>query len=483
MGRRALGKRKALEEVDPRTAQAGSPIALALFDLLADTTSTLRSLLRVSDLFCVRLTCKEAWRCIQHRPLTRLGVLNEASDWRGFEHHVPLLRWCLRQGIMGIDLDVDFAVTIGQTGDSELVSEVKEIEPKSEEVMVDLLCGATQAGHDELALQLWAEVVKMPEYDRRRYWIMYRVASGGCIRTAAAINDDPTAWIEHVVPALHSGHLPFVEWVLADVEPDENAQYVVEAAKSGSLELVKWLYTKGYAVRGEAMTNAAASGNVDLCKWVLDLGLVPDQSTIEAAVEWGHVQVLEWLSGMGCMCTSELLRHAVRIGGVPAVAWCLEHHSHAPDAGDLLILSCESIRGTDVFEYLTDQRGFQSSPTELMRAAAKNGGRLVVGGFDATVLVKRYGVPLYPGFIREAIVLEDLARIRCALVQGQEVSKDCYEELIQNADATLLNEVLLARKVGDRIPKADRELIKEVLRDVDCSPNAKMMLADHSFFV
>jgi hypothetical protein len=381
---------------------------------------------------------------------------------------------------MGFDMDVDFAVTIGQTGDSELVSEVKEIEPKSEEVMVDLLCGATRAGHDERALQLWAEVVKMPEYDRRRYWIMESVASGGCIRTAAAINDDPTAWIEHVVPALHSGHLPFVEWVIADVEPDADVQYVADGAKSGSLELVKWLYAKGYSVGGKAMTNAAASGNVVLCKWVSGHGLDPTQSAMEAAVDEGHVHVLEWLSSIGCRCSSELLRHAVRRGGLSVVAWCLEHHTHPPDAGDLLALSCRNAQGSDVFEYLADQRGFQSTPTELKRAVAP---RHRFGTFDAAILVKRYGIPLSPEYMFWAIDREDISRVRFALSQGQEVSEGCYVELIENADATLLNEVLLARKVGDRIPKADRELIKDVLLDVDCSPNAKMVLADHSFFV
>ena len=480
MGRGALGKRKAMEEVDPRTAQAGSPIALTLFDLLADPTSTLRGLLRVSDLFCVRLTCKEAWRCIQHQPLTRRGVLKAATDPRGFEHHVPLLRWCLRQGIMGIDLDVDFAVTIGQTGDSELVSEVKEIEPKSEEVMVALLCGATQAGHDELALLLWAEVVKMPEYDRRRYWIMYSAASGGCIRTAAAIDDDPTAWVQFLANALCHDRRPFVEWVLGDVQADAGTQYVAYAARSGSLELVKWLCEKGYPVGGEAMTNAAVSGNVDLCKWVSEHDLVPEQSAMKAAVEWRHVEVLEWLSNMGCMCTSELLRHAVRRGGLPVVAWCIEHHTHPPDAGDLLALSCRNAHGPVVFEYLADQRGYQSTPTKLMREVAL---RHRFGTFDAAILVKRYGTPLFPKYMFWAIDHEDISRVRFALSQGQEVSEDCYEELIENADATLLNVVLLARKVGDRIPKADRELIKEVLRDVDCSPNAKMVLADHSFFV
>jgi hypothetical protein len=215
------------------------------------------------------------------------------------------------------------------------------------------------------------------------------IASGGCVRTAAAIDDDPTVWVRFLALALCNGRCPFVEWVLSDVEPDTDARYIAYAAESGSLELVKWLRAKGYTVGTDAMSNAATSGNVDQCKWVSHHGLAPTQSAMKAAVDGGHVQVLEWLSSMGCMCTRKLLRHAVRRGGVPVVAWCLEHHSHAPDTGDLLVLSCENHRGTDVLEYLTDQRDFQSSPTELMRGAAGNRGRLLRGGCDAAILVKR----------------------------------------------------------------------------------------------
>jgi hypothetical protein len=410
-------------------------------------------------------------------------VLKTATDQRGFEHHVPLLRWCLRNNVVEFDMDMKYVRTIAEAGDVELVSELLEVEAKSEEVMVDLLCGAAGAGRDGLALQLWAELVKLPECDHIRDDIMYAVALGGCVRTAAVIDDDPTAWVRFLSHALRWGRRAFVEWVLADVEPDAHDDYVADAAKSGSLELVKWLYAKGYAVGGKALTNAAASGNLDLCKWVSEKDLVPEQSAMEAAVQGGHVEVLEWLSTTGCRCTSTLLRRAGRIGGVPVAAWCLDHHPHPPDAGDLLAHSCRNVQGSNVFEYLADQRGFESSPARLMLAAAEWFVRKHDESFDAAILVKRYGIPLYPGYMREAIDYEDLGRLRFALSQGQEVSVVCYKLLIENADATLLNEVLLARKVGDRLPEADRELIKEALRDLDCPPNAKMVLADHSFFV
>ena len=238
------------------------------------------------------------------------------------------------------------------------------------------------------------------------------------------------------------------------------------------------------------MTNAASSGNVALCKWVLGHGIGPTQSAMEAAVEGGHIEVLEWLSTQGCSCTSEVLRHAVRKGGVAVVAWCLDHHTHPPDAGDLLALSCGNEQGSDVFEYLADQRGFQSSPTELMRTAAE----LVASkynepldstreSFDAAILVKRHGTLLFPSYLLNAIYRGDLGRLRFALSQGQEVSGVCYKALIESWDPTLLHEVLRARTVGGSIPEADQKLIKMALGWDECHPNAKKVLADYSFFV
>jgi hypothetical protein len=118
------------------------------------------------------------------------------------------------------------------------------------------------------------------------------VVAGGCVRTAAAIDSDPTAWVRYVSLAMRNGRQWFVEWVLADVEPDADGDYVAHVARSGSLELVQWLYAKGHVVGEVSLVEAASSGNVELCKWVLDHGLVPEQGAMEAAVEWGHVEVL-----------------------------------------------------------------------------------------------------------------------------------------------------------------------------------------------
>ena len=104
---------------DARDAQAGSTIALLLIDLLADPSSALYSCLRVCDLFCVRLTCKEAWRRIPHKVLTKNNLWETAFNGMK-EPHIPMLRWCIRQRLHLQHFTTD---CIGATGNMSLIDE------------------------------------------------------------------------------------------------------------------------------------------------------------------------------------------------------------------------------------------------------------------------------------------------------------------------------------------------------------------------
>ena len=104
---------------DAREVQDGSPIALLLIDLLADPCSVLYSSLRLGDLLCVRLTCKEAWRSVHHKVLTKNNLWRTALNGMD-ETHVPLLRWCTRQHV---SLDHATAERIGARGNMSLVEE------------------------------------------------------------------------------------------------------------------------------------------------------------------------------------------------------------------------------------------------------------------------------------------------------------------------------------------------------------------------
>ena len=104
--------------------------------------------------------------------------------------------------------------------------------------------------------------------------------------------------------------------------------------------------------------------------------------------------------------------------------------------------------------------------------------------FDASILVKRYGAPLFAQYMSGAIRRDDVGRLRFALSQGHEVTDNCFLALFQSTDAALLNGVLLASKVlSGSIPKADHELIEGVLSRNLCNADAKKVLADVSSVV
>ena len=478
MGGGALGKRKEMEEVDPRTAQAGSPIASTLFDLLADPSSTLRSLLRVSDLFCVRLTCREAWRRIQHRPLTRVGVLTAATDLVDLDHHVPLLRWCLRNKIYGCSRDKWYVSTIGETGDVHLVSECLKVEPRNDDLVESIFRGAALGGHDKLALQLWTRFTPLHKeiMELLRDQIMFDIAYGGCVLTAAAFEEEPDEWLEYVASALSKGHLPFAQWVLEDVEPMPDDTYMFFAARSGSLALVEWVDEMGWSVDQNTMLSAAGSGSIELLQWLVDRGIAPTSEAMIMAAREGHIHVLEWLMAKGCECTSDLLTVAVQNSKVNVVAWLFARCAPPTDV-DLVLLSCRNKWGSAVFEYLVDVCGLECDPKRCMLALATWD-----PPFDAAVVAKRFDVPLYTLYLKQAIRFDDVSCVRFALSHGQQLTSSDYISLFDKRDATLLSEVLRARSVNGNIPEPDRSFIRESLPYARSRKIARSVLLPYSFF-
>ena len=115
-----------------------------------------------------------------------------------------------------------------------------------------------------------------------------------------------------------------------------------------------------------------------------------------------------------------------------------------------------------MFEYLADNRGYESAPEELMVAAVRNS--MV---FDAAVLVKRYRVPLHHTYLGRAIVATDVGRIRFALSHGQVPVAMHYTQLFHSTDVGVLSEVLRARKVDGVLPGADRSAGVTVQRRSD----------------
>ena len=249
---------------------------------------------------------------------------------------------------------------------------------------------------------------------------------------------------------------------------------------SGSFALVEWLHVQGWSPDRSALVSAAGSGSTDILQWLMDHGLPLSSSAMRAAVCAGHVHVVRWLNANGCEYTSELLLVAVERSTVEVVDLLFRHCAPA-DGVDLLEASCRNPRGCSVFEYLADKHGLESDPSRLMAAAAK-----YFSTFDAAVLVKRYGVPLHRGYMKNAIQKRDIGRLRFALSQGTAPSAEAYMELIEIFDGLsepiMLAEVLDARTVNGVIPDVDRTLLERAISASKFNRGAMKLLADRSFF-
>ena len=304
---------------------------------------------------------------------------------------------------------------------------------------------------------------------------MVDVARGGCVLTAAAMEADPAEWVEYVGGAVRRGHMKFVQWVLANVQPSPADSYIDSAVASGSLALLESLVEAGWSVTSGTVAFAGLSGNIALVQWLMNHGLAPTSDTIEGAVKEGHVHVLEWLMTKGYECTSDLLPVAVTFAKVHVVDWLFVHCDPPADV-DLVELSCQNRWGSEVFEYLVDLRGLKCHPGICVSRSER--WSLT---FDAAVVVERYGVPLYPNYLKQAIELNDVRRVRFALSQGQQPTTDDYVELIDSLDATLLSEVLRARQVNGTLAEPDRSRIRHALRVSMFSGYTRELLSDHSF--
>jgi hypothetical protein len=215
---------------DTRAAQAGSPVALVLIDLLADPSSALYLSLRVCDLFFFRRTCKEAWRRVHHKVLTKNNLWETAIN-EEVEPHVPMMRWCVRQEVHADD---STRIAIGATGNMSLIEEYLALYGGDE--LVWLFVGAVKAGDVTTALSLRSRlgVDALNEFGPGK--VKPYVSSGGEVKLAQLLNLTPHDWeYLSIVPALKKGHVRFVQWVLSETTLDPVCQplAVTRAAESG----------------------------------------------------------------------------------------------------------------------------------------------------------------------------------------------------------------------------------------------------------
>jgi hypothetical protein len=452
-------------------------MGLLLIDLLADPASPLRRVLRLSDVFCVRLTCKEAWQSIRHAPLSKWGVLQAATDAAGGDHHIPVLRWCLRNDVLNVCTDDSLYWTVGEAGDADLIDEILARATCPDDSVLSVLGGAARRGHDALAVQLAHRVAR---HDRSSLSVPYlkdAVAIGGALQTAKFIDDDPVAWMSYLPAALAKGRLPFVQWVLDGSAPDARGdQYLSEAATSGSVELVAWLVDQGWPLDFRVGAGAAHSGSIELLQWLHDRGEAVSPIATFAAASSSHPDVLDWLVAHGCNCSSaDLIAEAVRNATVPVVRWFLDHTDQEVDSL-IVSLACCNVRGTAVFEFLVTERRVDCvDPTECMRRAASN------PAFDAAILVERYGVPLHQSYVDHAIERRDVSRLRFALSHGVLLTVHHYARMMERCAVALLAEAIRCHSVGGTMTDEDRQILQAATaRAVKLHPAVQQMLGANS---
>ena len=439
---------------DARDAQAGSPVALVLIDLLADPTSALYSSLRVCDLFCVRLTCKEAWRRIHHNVLTKSNVWKTAMNGMD-EPHVPLLRWCMRQEIPLIYCN---GQDIGATGNIPLIEEYVARYGRHE--LLSLFLGAARAGVATAALSLHSRLDvgaldKLGSVEVGRH-----ISAGGLVEVAQVLNMTSRDWHYFTLaPALQKGHRPFVQWVLTETTLDAvHRDYaVVRAAESGSLDLIRWLVEeKMFRVTDETAPRAASAGALDVLQWLHARYGCDLQSALDGATCNGQLHVLEWLIKQGCALTEQTLYEAAQKSTTATVAWLLGRGCPC-DEMRLVESSCRNIRTGDVFKFLVETMHMEFIP-HMCRAAVVSGSPCVEAALHGVL-----GGRLSENFLRSSVVAEDIGSLRYGLKHGASLRSSALRAMLYYNQWAMLYETIEHSLVDGQLTVGVRALIDEAV--------------------
>ena len=417
---------------DARDAQAGSTIALLLIDLLADPSSALYSCLRVCDLFCVRLTCKEAWRRIPHKVLTKNNLWETAFNGMK-EPHIPMLRWCIRQRLHLQHFTTD---CIGATGNMSLIDEF--LGQYGRRRLVALFAGAVGSRDSAAALSLFP---RLRPRDRERFDSLYmkrRVCASGFIEVAELIYPEPNSLNGvDLSPALQNGHLEFVQWVLSETElhPDVADGAISDAAQSGSIDLVRWLAEEhDCPMIGEALISAAWAGKLDMLKWLYQQAGGHLQGAVIHVARHGQLHVLDWLIEQGCQLTAETLYVAAEASTTATVAWLLDHG--CPHVEETLVeRACRNRRGSDVLKFLIETKRMRCNPRRCTREFNGSGG-------DEAVLHRAFGTPLSEDYFEHCVQWGDISRLRYALEHFAPLRPTSLTTMFERGECAMLYETL-----------------------------------------
>jgi hypothetical protein len=443
-----------------RDAQAASPVGQLLIDLLSDPSSALYSHLRVCDLFCVRLSCKAAWRRIPHKPLTKSNLWQNAFNgmFEVIDPHIPMVRWCIRQKLMLLE---ETAETVGATGNTSLIEEF--IATYGRTNLVELFGGAVSSGVAEAALNLFPQLrpADLARFDA--FNMKQRISTGGLVEVAQLIYPDRGCFNGNILcAALQSGRTEFVQWVLSGTAIDSTLaeRAVRDAAMSGSVELVRWLADeKGCPKTEDALLVAARDGKLELLRWLHVHGSGDLQEAVKHAARYGQCHVLEWLFEQGCQMTEEALYEAAEGSTTSTIVWLMDRG--CPYVEQTLVeRSCKNFYD-DILVYLIETKGIPYSAEKLRQY------RLVsmCTPYVEAALHRLVGRPLGKSFFEDAVAVEDICLVRYALGHKASFTPAALCKMFEQDEDAMLTETLEYFLVHGTDQDELREAMRGALRE------------------
>jgi len=367
----------------------------------ASEHSVLPALLSTSDLFTIRLTCKQAWQSITHATLHKGNIMSVAVD----DGHVPTMLWALRNNAQ---VEAEHATRAAAVGSPVLTLELRKRFPHYAEFV---MLGLAEGGHGD-ALRPLLPKSKADTY--LAYNLRASIARHGLLGCARILQPKPLWWFNFGLAAvLASGNVEFVQWVVGSSAASLNGATISFAVDSGSVPLLRWLREEGATFTPALTRSAAKGGHLEALRWLVALGYPVDERDVLAAASGGHNHVLAYLVDEGAPLTSDALLRAAARGHLSTVRFMLQHECPVDEA-QVATHACRS-RDDRVLRWWVDE-GRSWSPVDCAAAAAEH-----VNPAAARFVHARSG-EVSPRLLRIAVCRADLDVARYAVDLGLPVA-------------------------------------------------------------
>jgi hypothetical protein len=366
------------------TPQEG--VAGLLLDMLERELEPLRSLLSTSDLFCIRLTCRRAWRTIKHPTVHRGNVLRTAIT----DKHAALALWGLQVGRRRSTFSFAWCIErLAEMGDPEILAVLKAMPNRSKSDKAVRAAVRRGAGHCEWwkLERLRTDVHYRRNFSRQDF---NEIALTGQLSVAQYVKPEVAFWrddrllFEYV---LGSGNLAFVEWMLSEGPVREwTTVSLARIGSSGSVPILELVLQRGGATMQHVRRDlkwltqcAVEGGHTELVRWLGDRGEcdMSQREMVGLAVEGGHVELAEYALSRQPTPGRPTIGHArvaARAGHLAMLQWLLPNIAKVPNNGALPL---RAVSNTQCFMWLVKRPMFYD-PVKCAAAAAKENPEVAV---------------------------------------------------------------------------------------------------------